>query len=151
MPRFRSIVLLTIAATIPFALVACTSDREPPTPTASPVAELDAGEYRSASLASTTVDDFEDPADALDLTIVRDGGDRLTVNNGCNTQSGPFQLEDGVMTVTQLVTTMSGCIPPHGDAGVFLDEFLSEPVNVTRSGDDLVWTSPLGEIVFKTV
>lgn len=134
--RSRSIALLVIAAMIPFTLGACTTDTEPPTPT--------------ASLSSTTVDDFEDPSDALSLTIANDGNHRLTIDNGCNAQSGPFQLEDGVMTVTQLSSTTSGCVPPRGGAGAFLDELLSEPVTVTRSGDDMVWTNPLGRIVFTT-
>jgi heat shock protein HslJ len=150
MPRSRSIALLLLAAAISSTLVACTTDREPPTPTASLVAELEPGEYRSISLTSITVDDFEDPMDALDLTITVNGNYRLTINDGCNAQSGPFHLEDGVMTVTQLSSTLSGCVPPRGDAGVFLSEFLSEPVTVTRSSEDMVWTSPLGEIVFKT-
>ncbi|MWV48080.1 META domain-containing protein [Rathayibacter sp. VKM Ac-2803] len=146
MSRRRTTALLLTAGSLAAALVACTADREAPTPTT--VAELEPGEYRSTSLSGTLVDAVTDPAASILLVITRDGGDRLTIDDGCNTQSGPFRLDDGVLTVTRLSTTFVACEPPRDEAGALVSGLLSEPVSVARSGGEMTWTNPLGEIVF---
>ncbi|NQX18011.1 META domain-containing protein [Rathayibacter sp. VKM Ac-2857] len=113
--------------------------------------ELEPGDYRSTSLTSTTFDDFTAPMDSIDLEITMEDGYGFVIDNGCAVQTGSFLLENGVLTVTRLLTTLIGCTAPDGDAGSFVDELLSEPVTVTHSDNDLMWTNSFGEIVFSEV
>lgn len=144
----RAAVLLALAFSLVAAQVACTADRERPIPTSTPVSELEPGEYRSTSLTSTTGDEFTDPADSLSLTISRDGNYRLSIDDGCNVQSGPFHIDDGIITVTKLSATFVACEPPRGDSGTFASDLLSAPVSATRAGADLSWANSTDEIVF---
>ena len=154
----RSIALLLLAGTIAATLVGCTPGSEQPrsiptpTPTPTLVAEVESGEYRSISLSSAASGDFTAPTDRIDLTITSDGagagaGD-FGFENGCFLQTGSFAFENGVLTITRIITLLSGCVAPAGAAGSFFSELLAEPVTVTRSGDTIMWTNPLGEAVF---
>ena len=154
----RSIALLLLAGTIAATLVGCTPGSEQPrsiptptpTPTPTLVAEVESGEYRSISLSSAASGDFTAPTDRIDLTITSDGagaGD-FGFENGCFLQTGSFAFENGVLTITRNITLRSGCVAPAGAAGSFFNELLAEPVTVTRSGDTIMWTNPLGEAVF---
>ncbi|WKK70710.1 META domain-containing protein [Rathayibacter oskolensis] len=141
----RSAALL-LAAVTASALAACTAPAPRPEP--APVAELEPGVYRSVSASSTTDLDFTDPVVPLALTLTKDGNHRLTVDDGCDVKSGPFHLEDGVLTVTTLSATFSTCLPPASDIGVLVDALLAEPVTITVDGADTVWSNSAGEIVF---
>ena len=150
----RSIALLLLAGTIASTLVGCTPGSEQPrsipTPTPTQVAEVESGEYRSISLSSAASGDFTAPTDRIDLTITSDGagaGD-FGFENGCFLQTGSFAFENGVLTITRIITLLSGCVAPAGAAGSFFSDLLAEPVTVTRSGDTIMWTNPLGEAVF---
>jgi len=151
MHRNRTAALLLLATVSLGTQVACTADPDQPEPTSTPVQELEPGEYRSRSLISTSEIKFTDPGDSLSMTITKDGNYRVTIGDPCNAKSGPFHLTDGLVTITKLSSTASGCIPPGDAIDRWVNEILVEPLAVTRSGSDLTWKNSVGEMVFVKV
>lgn len=148
MSHRRRLAVLLLAPAVAVGLAACTAEENEPLPTATPVQELDLGTYRSTSLTSTSEFEFTDPSDSLTLWIDDEAGDRLSIDAPCNTMGGPYDLSESVMTISDIVTTLAGCVPPGDTLDRWVESILSDPLTVTRSGADLTFRNSWGEMVF---
>jgi heat shock protein HslJ len=79
-------------------------------------------------------------------------GDRLSTNAGCNTSTGPYTLEGGVLRSDgQWATTLMGCEPELEAQDQWLAGFLADGADVALQGDDLTLTSVDGGEVSMTL
>ncbi|NNH75140.1 META domain-containing protein [Nocardia uniformis] len=63
--------------------------------------------------------------------------DRVSANSGCNTATGPVNLEGHVLTVDQLAATLMGCPDERGAADEWQDGLLRSRPSWTLDGDTL--------------
>jgi heat shock protein HslJ len=61
--------------------------------------------------------------------------DRISGNAGCNGFGGGYMLADGVLTVTQVISTKMACLGPGMDQESSVFKVLGEPMTVTRHDD----------------
>jgi heat shock protein HslJ len=61
--------------------------------------------------------------------------DRISGNAGCNGFGGGYMLADGVLTVTQVISTKMACLGPGMDQESSVFKILGEPMTVTRHDD----------------
>jgi len=61
--------------------------------------------------------------------------DRISGNAGCNGFGGGYVLADGVLTVTQVISTKMACLGPGMDQENAVFKILGEPMTVTRHDD----------------
>ncbi|MDY0912325.1 META domain-containing protein [Rathayibacter festucae] len=148
MSQRRRLAVLLLAPAVALGLSACTAEENRPLPTATPVQELDVGTYRSTSLTSTSEFEFTDPDDSLTMWIDDESGDRIAIDNPCNTLGSSFVLADGVLTPGDVSTTLAACAPPGDAIDRWVGSILSEPLTVTRSGSELTFTNDWGQMVF---
>ena len=61
--------------------------------------------------------------------------DRISGNAGCNGFGGGYTLADGVLTVTQVISTKMACLGPGMDQESAVFKILGEPMTVARQDD----------------
>ena len=66
--------------------------------------------------------------------------DRVSVNAGCNTMNGGFEIADGAFTASQFAATMMACEQPLMDQDMWLSEFLSSSPAIALDGSTLTLT-----------
>jgi heat shock protein HslJ len=66
--------------------------------------------------------------------------DAVSVNAGCNTMNGGFEITDGNFTVGQLAMTMMACADPLMAQDTWLSEFLASSPAITLDGATLTLT-----------
>jgi heat shock protein HslJ len=66
--------------------------------------------------------------------------DRVSVNAGCNTMNGGFEIADGTFTASQLAATMMACEQPLMDQDMWLTEFLAASPAIALDGTTLTLT-----------
>ncbi|WP_306362093.1 META domain-containing protein [Nocardia sp. CC227C] len=64
--------------------------------------------------------------------------DRVTANAGCNTATGPVNLDGGVLTADQLATTLMGCPEDRAQADAWQEGLLKSRPTWKVDGDTLV-------------
>ena len=70
------------------------------------------------------------------LTISFDG-DTLSVDAGCNSIGGGYEIEEGELRGTELASTLMGCPPPLGEIETATTGMLSDGATATLEGDTL--------------
>jgi heat shock protein HslJ len=66
--------------------------------------------------------------------------DTVSVNAGCNTMNGGFEIADGTFTVAQLASTMMACPDPLMEQDAWLGEFLAASPAIALDGSTLILT-----------
>jgi heat shock protein HslJ len=66
--------------------------------------------------------------------------DSVSVNAGCNTMNGGFEIADGTFTARQFAATMMACEQPLMDQDMWLSEFLSSSPAIALDGSTLTLT-----------
>ncbi len=136
-------------------LAACgdddTEQTQPPasepaaTPSTAPGAAADLNGM-SFTADELVVDGQARPA-AADTTLTLSFADgSVSADFGCNSGSGPYRVDDGVLVVEPLSTTRKGCSGELGDQDGFMNELLSGSPTVQLDGDQLTLTG--SRIVF---
>lgn len=73
--------------------------------------------------------------------------DRASGNGGCNRYSGPYTLQDGVLTLGPVVATKRGCIGPGNEIESAWFGALAKPLKVSTSDGELHLVTDGGETV----
>ena len=140
-----SLTLATVAATL--VLAACGGGDASPAPTATPVAPgtpAPAGTTGAApSMADLDARTFivtealgHEIVDGTTVSLRFEDG-RLGIHAGCNSISGPYQADDGVlMAAGAWTTTEMGCEPPLMDQDAWIGGFVDGAM-LTLDGDIL--------------
>lgn len=88
---------------------------------------------------STGITDGGQPFALVDGTRIRvsfnDG--QIGLSAGCNSMSGPYAIDAGVLRVTSLATTEIGCDPARHDQDMWLATFIGAGPIIQLSGNDL--------------
>lgn len=130
-----TLALVLLAGAI---LAACGGSEDEPVRSDGGTPRVDDGDYRS-----TAVEEDGGPRPLVDGTTISlrlDDG-RIVVNAGCNTMSGEYRLEDGVLMVDPLATTEMGCDPPRHEQDAWLAELLVSRPTLASLDDGFDLTS----------
>jgi heat shock protein HslJ len=142
----------TLIALSAIALAACgsddaTSDAEDTLPAvgaAPAAADLD-----GRSFESTEVTGHEVVAGSTITLAFED--DRLSANAGCNSMNGGYTIDDGVLTVGAMASTMMACEDALMAQDTWLSEFLSSGPEIALDGATLTLTGDNAAIVLAEV
>ena len=126
----RTTIALLALAGLTFA--ACGSD-DPATTT-----DVSAADLSGKGFASSEVTGYE-LVDGSEITMnFLDG--RVSVNAGCNTMNGGFEITDGTFVASQFAATMMACQQPLMDQDMWLSEFLASSPAIAVDGSTLTLT-----------
>ena len=100
-------------------------------------ASLDGSTFTATGAEGLTLDE------RVPLTISFDQG-TVAVDAGCNSIGGGYEIEDGEIRGTKLVSTLMGCPPPLGEIETKTTRTLSDGAMATLEGDTLTLTGEDG-------
>ena len=130
-----TLVLVLLAGAL---LAACGGSEDEPVRSDGGTPQVEDGDYRS-----TAVEEDGAPRPLVDGTTIAlrlDDG-RIVVNAGCNTMSGEYELDDGVLVVDSLATTEMGCDPPLHEQDAWVAALLVAGPTVVPVDDGFELTS----------
>lgn len=135
--QLRPWAALVLAA---LALAACGGDDEAGS-------AVDASDLEGRTYVATTIDGAA-LVDGSSLMLTFADG-RVAVTGGCNTSTGPFDVDDGVLLVGPLGQTMMACEPAAlMEQDVWVGEFLESEPTVRGDGSHLTLASETISIDF---
>lgn len=105
---------------------------------ASPV-ELEGKSYVATDIDGHTIVDGSEVAISF-----ADGS--ISIEAGCNTQNGAYELTDGVLEVEMLMSTMMACDEPLMAQDQLVASIVTSGPTVEADGDDIVLESPAGSM-----
>lgn len=132
----RTVALLALAGLI---VAACGSDDS------SSSGSVTAADLSDRGFVSSDVTGYE-LVQGSEITM-RFLDDAVSVNAGCNTMNGRFEITDGVFTADQLAMTMMACLDPLMAQDTWLSEFLASSPDIALDGSTLTLTGSDATIV----
>lgn len=126
----RTTIALLALAGLTFA--ACGSDDSAAS------SDLSAEDLSGKGFASSEVTGYDlVEGSEITMSFLDDG---VSVNAGCNTMNGGFEITDGAFTASQFAATMMACEQPLMDQDMWLSEFLSSSPAIALDGSTLTLT-----------
>lgn len=110
--------------------------------TASPPLQLAGTSWQLASASAGPLALPEATAVTVEFTA-----DRASGNGGCNRYSGPYTLQDGVLTLGPVVATKRGCMGPLNDIESAWFDALAQPLKASAAEGELHLLTADGETV----
>jgi heat shock protein HslJ len=143
----RTAIALLALAGLTFA--ACGSDDDGGDGAADSTSTPTAEELSGRGFVSSSVTGY-DLVDGSEITM-NFLDDSVSVNAGCNTMNGGFEIADGAFVADQFAMTMMACDDPLMAQDTWLSEFLSSSPSISLDGSTLSFsgdevTITLGEI-----
>jgi len=77
--------------------------------------------------------------------------DAVSVNAGCNTMNGRFEIADGTFTAEQFAMTMMACPDPLMAQDTWLSEFLASSPTIALDGSTLTFTGDDATITLEEI
>jgi heat shock protein HslJ len=144
-PR-TAIALLALAG---LTLAACGSDDDGGDGAADSTSTPSAEDLSGRGFVSTDVTGY-DLVEGSEITM-NFLDDSVSVNAGCNTMNGGYEIADGAFVAGQFAMTMMACDQPLMDQDTWLSEFLASSPSISLDGSTLSFSSDevtitLGEI-----
>ncbi|HYN31929.1 MAG TPA: META domain-containing protein [Ilumatobacteraceae bacterium] len=135
---------LAVLALSALALAACGSDSDSGSGSA-PTAD----DLNGQAFTSTSVTGYELVADS-EISLAFEA-DSISAQAGCNTQNGGYTITDGVLEVSQMISTMMGCDEALMAQDTWLSEFLTSSPEISLDGETLTLTGADATITLATV
>ncbi len=129
-------LLLVLIASAGLLAAGCGSSGDSVQSTVTPQA-LDGSTFTATGAQGIELDE------KVPLTISFDENS-LAVDAGCNSIGGEYEIEQGEIRGTQLVSTLIGCPPPLGEIETETTGLLSDGATATLEGDTLTLTGEDG-------
>jgi heat shock protein HslJ len=135
-----TVALLALAG---LTITACGSD-DSPTSDSVTAADLSNRGFESTDVTGhDLVDGSEITMNFLD--------DAVSVNAGCNTMNGRFEIADGTFTAEQFAMTMMACPDPLMAQDTWLSEFLASSPSIAVDGSTLTFTGDDATITLEEI
>lgn len=93
-------------------------------------ADLDGRTFRATDTDGHTI------VSGSEITITFTG-DQLSVQTGCNTLAGGYTIENGVLTTTELASTLMACEEPLTTQETWVSGLISSGPTIDLDGDEL--------------
>jgi heat shock protein HslJ len=135
---------MTLVALAGLAIAACGSDDDAATDSAG--GSVTAEDLSGRGFVSSDVTDYdlvEGSEIAMDFL-----DDAVSVNAGCNTMSGGYEITDDTFVAGQFAMTMMACDGPLMDQDTWLSEFLASSPTIALDGSTLTLTGDETTITF---
>ncbi len=130
-------LLLVLIASAGLVTSGCGSSEDSVQSTVTPQA-LDGSTFTATGAQGIELDD------EVPLTISFEGNS-LAVDAGCNSIGGEYEIEQGEIRGTQLVSTLMGCPAPLDEIETETTGLLSDGAMATLEGDTLTLTGEEGK------
>jgi heat shock protein HslJ len=129
------LVLVLLAGAM---LAACGGSEDEPVQSDGGTPQVEEGDYRSTAVEEDGAARPLVEGTTIALRLV-DG--RVVANAGCNTMSGEYEVDGGVLLVDSLATTEMGCDPPRHEQDAWLADVLISRPTISASDDGFDLTS----------
>lgn len=135
LPRTRTL-LITVAVVASTALAACGGDDDDSSSDAAAptAADLDGREFVATDIEGHTI------VDGTEVVFSFSDGS-LSIQGGCNTQNGGYEVVDGVLEVPALMATMMACEEALMAQDQLIADVVTSGPTIGLDGDDLTIAS----------